>query len=95
MHNRAQMVLAMMLAAVVVPLPTAAVNAGDVTALTDLFIATNGYNWKINAGWLTPDPCMWFGVACDANGRVSAVSLIGNALTGTLPVTLNKLTSLQ
>jgi len=45
---------------------------------------TNKSNWKF-AGDTTPrTACDWYGVSC-AGGRVTALSMIGNNLNGTLP----------
>ena len=37
-----------------------------------------------NTGWLSGDPCDWFGVTCDA-GHVKDLHLRGNNLNGNLP----------
>lgn len=44
--------------------------------------------WLVETGWdqTTLDPCDgWFGITCDAQGRVSTVDLFENLLTGIFP----------
>ncbi|XP_010246532.1 PREDICTED: receptor-like kinase TMK4 [Nelumbo nucifera] len=45
--------------------------------------------------WSGNDPCKWTGVNCDANERITAISLASKSLTGTLPSDLNQLTQLK
>nr|WP_293840334.1 leucine-rich repeat domain-containing protein [uncultured Arsenicibacter sp.] len=73
-----------------------ACNHPDYTALADFYNATNGSGWTNKTGWLANcDPCSgWYGVTC-TNGRVSALSLINNQLTGSIPASLSALTNLQ
>jgi len=40
--------------------------SGTVLALTDLYNATNGPQWKNNTNWLLGDPCTWYGVSCQS-----------------------------
>jgi hypothetical protein len=63
---------------------------GEIYALTTLYYATNGGNWRQRAGWPGPDlPCdaaaTWFGVVCDASGQVLQLDLASNDLLGQLP----------
>ena len=64
----------------------------DFAALEDIFFATGGENWDRSDGWMeTCEPCLWYGVRCDANNRVSALALSGNGLVGNLPAALGDL----
>lgn len=64
--------------------------------LVDFFNSTNGSAWKLKQGWLSSSPvCTWSGVACDANNNVVSLSLYQNSLSGTIPSSLGKLSSLQ
>ena len=48
----------------------------DIDPLTDLYNATNGPGWTKNTNWLTGNnPCNWWGITCNTNGRVSSVQL--------------------
>lgn len=63
-------------------------HAADCAALVTLALATGPVSrWVAREGWLSSDVphCGWHGVACDAAGRVTAVRLDLNQLTGTLP----------
>ncbi|HEU5013721.1 MAG TPA: Ig-like domain-containing protein [Roseiflexaceae bacterium] len=63
-------------------------------ALADIYLNTNGAGWTNHAGWLQNNtPCSWYGVLCN-NGHVLALILTNNGLRGTLPFSLNDLTSL-
>ena len=69
--------------------------AGDRAALVALYNATGGANWTDNTNWLTDAPIFqWYGVSADAEGRVCALNLHGNGLSGEMPVELGSLTSL-
>ncbi|MDE0338985.1 MAG: hypothetical protein OXI80_15045 [Caldilineaceae bacterium] len=55
-------------------------------ALTAVYEATNGANWKHSDNWLTELPIStWYGVYTDASGRVTALDLSSNGLHGPLP----------
>lgn len=55
-------------------------------ALVAIYVATGGENWINKEGWLeAPDPCSWHGVSC-SEGKVVALDLYSNNLTGTLPL---------
>lgn len=76
------------------------VNEDDYAALKVLYYATNGevWNtpWKINSNAITS--AAWKGVTFNEEGRVTAISLSGNNLVGTVPAegfTLPYLTSLN
>ncbi|MEO0731621.1 MAG: T9SS type A sorting domain-containing protein [Bacteroidota bacterium] len=77
----------------------------DLAPLLALYNATDGPNWTDNTGWANAaagqglDPCSgWFGVTCD-NGRVIVLDLnpdiIGNNLTGSLPLAFYNLPRLR
>ena len=69
--------------------------AGDRAALVALYNATDGANWTDNTNWLTDTPIFqWYGVSADAEGRVCALNLHGNGLSGEMPVELGGLTNL-
>ncbi len=73
----------------------------ELAALTALFNSTGGPQWRIATGWLsaqppagagsTPAHCSWFGVRCNACGRVTRVILVSNNLSGSLPAALSDL----
>ena len=61
-------------------------NASDRTALTNFFDLTDGEGWRESAGW--PGGAAleeWHGVRTDSLGRVTALELSGNGLSGGLP----------
>ncbi len=69
--------------------------AGDRAALVALYNATDGANWTDNTNWLTDTPIFqWYGVSADAAGRVCALNLHGNGLSGEIPLELGGLTNL-
>ena len=66
-------------------------------ALVAFYEATGGANWWNSDNWLTDEPLSaWHGVTTDVNGRVTQLSLKGNALNGPIPdlSALTNLTSL-
>ena len=68
----------------------------DRAALTALYEATDGPNWIENEGWLTDAPLEdWYGVYTDESGRVVALFLRSNHLTGELPAELGNLANLE
>ena len=67
----------------------------DVDALTALYRATDGDNWKSNTNWLSHQPVStWHGVYVNDAGRVRALNLNNNQLAGHLPPELGKLEAL-
>ena len=78
------------------PTPTAEEAAQlDRAALVALYQATGGPSWTDNAGWLSDSPIgQWHGVTAFADGRVTALALDDNNLTGTVPPELRALTAL-
>ncbi len=69
---------------------------GDRSALKELFEETGGSGWADSSGWLG-DTVLdeWFGVGIDSLGRVSALDLGENGLTGMLPETVGELSALS
>ena len=68
----------------------------DRIALTALYNATDGSNWKNNTGWLTNEPLSdWFGVSISVDGLVTELKLAGNDLSGSIPAELTDLFNLS
>ena len=68
----------------------------DREILETLYRSTEGPNWRRSAGWLTDAPLSeWDGVETDATGRVVALTLDDNGLTGTIPKELGQLSELR
>ena len=55
----------------------------DFIALTSIYTSLGGTNWTNSDNWLSDcDPCNWWGVSCDAAGRVVGLDLASNNLSG-------------
>ena len=68
----------------------------DRDVLEVLYYSTDGPNWNSKDNWLTAAPLEdWHGVHTDDQGRVTALHLIGNALTGEIPAELGNLAHLK
>jgi len=85
----------------------------DYNALMSLYDNTDGPNWNDNSGWadgaagIDCDPCLWFGVSCNEEGRVTCLDLdglegcsnftinSGNGLNGSLPNAIAGLSELE
>ena len=69
----------------------------DRAALVALYNATAGANWTNNTNWLSSEALSeWHGVETDEDGRVTALYLSDNELSGEIPAAeLGDLTSLQ
>ena len=68
----------------------------DRAALVALYDATAGSSWHVNTNWLGDEPLSaWHGVATNASGRVTDLTLGGNNLSGELPAVLGDLTELR
>ena len=68
----------------------------DRAALVALYNATGGANWTINTNWLTNAALSeWHRVETDEDGRVTALRLVANGLTGEIPPELGDLANLQ
>ena len=70
-------------------------NDSDRAALEALHQATGGAGWRNSRRWLA-DPAVgeWFGVEADSLGRVVALDLTNNGLSGELPARLGHLAAL-
>lgn len=69
------------------------VPARECLALVDFFTKTQGITWLTKTNWLSftaNAPCDWYGVTC-RTGRVAALALPRNGLSGTLPLSLGDL----
>ena len=67
----------------------------DREILALLYEATGGGRWTDKANWLSDRPLNeWTGVTLDADGRVVALSLVANNLTGLIPPELGGLSNL-
>lgn len=77
----------------------AAIPALERQALLDIYAQTNGASWvDVLPTWngAAGTECSWGGVTCDvAQTTVTAISLPQKKLTGSLPASLNQLTSLR
>ena len=67
-------------------------NESDRVLLASLYRATGGTSWSRTDGWLgSPVLATWYGVSADSLGRVEALELTGNGLSGQLPSDLGGL----
>ena len=67
----------------------------DREALVALYNATDGENWTISDKWLSDAPLgEWYGVTTLDDGRVVALNLDSNALSGEIPAELGSLSNL-
>ena len=83
--------------AVMAGVETAAAQTDDQDrkALEALYDATSGANWTNNTNWLSDEPVgEWHGVSTNADGRVTALLLPENNLTGTILTELGSLDAL-
>ena len=71
-------------------------DRADRAVLTAFYNATNGSEWTRSDNWLSDGPLgEWHGVTANAAGRVTALDLAGNALSGWIPRELGGLENLQ
>ena len=71
-------------------------DRGDRAALAALYAATNGLEWKQSDNWLTDAPLdAWYGTSWNGKGRVTALHLSENGLTGSIPSELGGLENLE
>ncbi len=76
------------------PLPIAE-HERDRIILDQFFRISNGFVWKNNENWLSDEPIgRWYGVSTNANGRVTAITLPNNNLSGILFGVLGELPEL-
>ncbi|MDE2718134.1 MAG: hypothetical protein OXI33_14135 [Chloroflexota bacterium] len=81
-----------------VPTETAPTGLPDPerAALTALYDATGGADWKIDDGWLGEGALdKWLRVTTDENGRVTDLDLSANQLSGEIPAELGNLSRLE
>ena len=76
------------------------------SALSDLYFATGGSGWSMNAGWLAAanlgsdftvdgvDYCTFYGVSCSNMSVITALNLANNNLVGTIPLSISTISSL-
>ena len=75
---------------------TTAMPGTDRAALEALYDATGGPSWKSSTNWKTSAPLdAWEGVSTDDAGRVAALLLSRNNLSGPIPAELGNLTRLR
>ena len=70
-------------------------NDSDVAVLASLYHAMGGTEWTNSDGWLGDGAVSdWHGIASDSLGRVTALDLTNNGLSGQVPASLSELTRL-
>ncbi|PRP88025.1 hypothetical protein PROFUN_04453 [Planoprotostelium fungivorum] len=70
----------------------------DLAALRDLYDKTQGGQWTQRGNWnnaTATNACQFYGVTCDRNLSVIALSLDANNLSGMLPPSIGNLTNLK
>ena len=68
----------------------------DSGTLIALYRATDGASWSNDENWLSDAPLYeWYGVSVGAGGRVRALELANNNMTGSLPSQLSDLANLE
>jgi Leucine-rich repeat (LRR) protein len=69
----------------------------DLNLLKTLYNDFKGSKWHTNTGWLQPSSncCQWFGVECNANGKVESLSLFDNHLSGVLSKSIGSFAELR
>ncbi|GAA5944410.1 uncharacterized protein JCM15063_000946 [Sporobolomyces koalae] len=75
-------------------------SSADCAVLSALYTSLGGASpgWVNMSGWSSGSSencCSWYGVTCDANGRVSALDLASNGLSGPLDNRVFSLSSLN
>ena len=70
----------------------------DFNALVSFYNSTGGPSWINKTGWVNNatncNVCTWFGVQCNNEGRVTALNLGLNNLTGSIPSSITQLSKL-
>ncbi len=66
-------------------------------ALMEFYEATNGPSWFRSDNWGQGCPCEndWFGISCNEDGKVTAIILPQNILSGTVPDAIGDLAYLE
>ena len=68
----------------------------DRAPLVALYNATGGANWTNDTNWLSNEALSeWHRVETDEDGRVTALRLVANELSGGIPAALGNLTNLE
>ncbi len=68
----------------------------DYDALVQIYQSMGGQMWSDQTGWLTDcTPCAWYGIECDNDDRVEALSLEANNVIGILSSSLLELERLE
>ena len=81
---------------VTVASPIPVISERERAALEALYDAAGGPNWTNNDNWLSDAPLRdWHGVQVDSEGRVASLSLLANALAGSIPPELGNLSRLR
>ena len=71
-------------------------EAIDRTTLVAMYDAMGGPNWTANDNWLSDRPLgEWNGIRTNAEGRVTAIRLEENGLSGSIPGELSQLRNLE
>ena len=70
------------------------VNENDSLALVALYDSTNGDGWLNNSGWLQGSPLTWQGTVFSPSGRLIAIGLNDNNLSGVIPPAITDLDTL-
>ena len=62
------------------------ISEEDRAILENFYLTTSGRDWVRNDNWLSDKPLQtWYGVAVNAEGRVTALTLVRNGLVGHMP----------
>lgn len=72
-----------------------AANEADSLVLVELFNATSGITWTTSSNWLSGSVASWEGISLNEDGRVIAIVLDANGLSGDLPDAITTLDALQ
>ncbi len=74
---------------------SASISALEISALETLYNQTGGSHWENAEGWLSElSPCQWYGVTC-RGGKIVALELTNNQLSGTIPAEIGQLAYLE
>lgn len=67
----------------------------DSLALVNFYDSTGGPAWVNKTNWLTKPLKNWYGITLDTTGRVTAINLAANNITGTIPASFGNFASLK